>query len=217
MEVDIIQQINDFTAKFSYKNESVNFTRHINLSIRAEECQQFKTWIDVCNKNFFLEHLPPHYVPAFWNDKEDTNFVYTDISHAKMKVLIRIPFEDCRKAFEKVRDTYHKNLMKKFSGFLTVMESFPKITRKNQPTSDQTQPSTSDQTQPSTSDQTQPSTSDQTQPSTSDQTQPSTSDQTQPSTSDQTQPSTSDIGSSTFILPHYFLTPQLLSVTVLQQ
>lgn len=120
MEVAITQKSKDIlSVAFSYKNQYVNVTRWITLNA-YEDHKYLKSWIDICNKTFFKDALPG-VMPVFWNDEEDTNFVCTQFMENSYFIVIRLPFEECRSAFEKVRDAY-QNLI---SGKIKSLDKFP--------------------------------------------------------------------------------------------
>ena len=120
MEVAITQTSKDLlSVAFSYKNQYVNVTRWITLSV-YEDHKYLKSWIDICNKTFFKDSVYG-ILPVFWNDEEDTNFVCTQFMNSTYFTVIRIPFEECRNAFEKVRDAY-QNLI---SGKIKCLQQFP--------------------------------------------------------------------------------------------
>ena len=115
MEVEIIQKSKDIlSVMFSYKNQYVNVNRWVTLNVyvNAENQIYIKSWIDICNKTFFKGSLPG-VLPVFWNDEQDTNFVCTQFMNDNYLTVVRIPFEECRNAFEKVRDAYQHLISEK--------------------------------------------------------------------------------------------------------
>lgn len=117
-------------ALFTYKTDVLTFQKTATIFSKNIEFNVINCWMALINKKFegledtdILEFEGKYVIPIFYNDKTDTSFVYFQTVYGRIpttyfmdgdmfkvtkeiqndtEIKIRVPYENCKQAFEKV-------------------------------------------------------------------------------------------------------------------